>query len=94
MEAAGSVRGTVVAAGGGKVGMAMVERRRVGETDWSAPVMAAGGAFRMPGLAPGRYELRVRPLDLGEAGAVDAAGPIVEVEVKAGVTAQAELRTK
>lgn len=96
LAAAGSVRGTVTAANGGKVGMAMVERRRVGETEWSEPVMAMGGKFRVPGLGAGRYELRARQLDLGEPGAgdTDGAGPIVEVDVKAGETAQVELRTK
>lgn len=94
LAAAGSVRGTVTAANGGKVGMAMVQRRRVGETEWSEPVMAMGGKFRVPGLGAGRYELRARQIDLGEPGAGDTAGPIVEVEVKAGETAQVELRTK
>lgn len=94
LAAAGSVRGTVTAANGGKVGMAMVQRRRVGETEWSEPVMAMGGKFRVPGLGAGRYELRAREIDLGEPGAGDSAGPIVEVEVKAGETAQVELRTK
>jgi hypothetical protein len=90
LTAAGSVRGSVAGADGAAVRMAMVERRRVGETDWSEPVMAMGGKFRMPGLAAGRYELRARSVGIDNSDA----GPVVEVEVKAGETTQADLRTK
>ena len=90
LAGAGAVRGTVVAADGGKAGMALVECRRVGATEWEPPVLARGGTFRMPDLAAGRYELRCRKAGAGEA----AHGPVVEAEVKAGETAQVELRTK
>jgi hypothetical protein len=85
------VRGAVADAGGAAVRMAMVESRRVGETDWREPTMAMGGKFRLTGLAPGRYELRARSL---AGGAGDGAGPVQEGEVKAGETAQLDLRTK
>lgn len=90
LAGAGAVRGVVAAADGAAVRMAMVERRRVGEPDWSEPTMAMGGKYRMTGLAPGRYELRARALS----GDGDTAGQPVEVEVKAGETAQLDLRTK
>ena len=90
LTAAGAVRGTVLAADGASVRMAMVECRRVGEADWSGPTMAMGGKYRVPGLAPGRYELRARSVGIDDADA----GQVVEVEVKAGETAQLELRTK
>jgi len=90
MAAAGEVRGAVVGADGRPERMAMVQRRAVGETDWTAPEMAMGGKYRMRGLAPGRYELRARALGPDE----KPDGDPVVVEVKAGETAQVELQTK
>ena len=92
LAGAGSVRGTVVAADGGKPRLALVEHRLVGAADWSENVVASGGKFRIPTLPPGRHQLRARPIALdGDSG---EAGPVVEVEVKAGETAQVELRAK
>jgi hypothetical protein len=92
LAGAGSVRGTVAAADGGKLRIALVEHRRVGETAWGDRVPASGGKFRIPNLSAGRHELRARRI--GPDGDTGDAGPVVEVEVKAGEAAQVELRTK
>ncbi|MBM3960340.1 MAG: hypothetical protein FJ306_00320, partial [Planctomycetes bacterium] len=92
LAGAGSVRGTVAAADGGKVRLALVEYRRVGAAEWSDQVVASGGKFRIPSMSGGRYELRARPIALD--GDTGDAGPVVEVEVRTGETTQVELRAK
>ncbi|MEZ6037316.1 MAG: carboxypeptidase regulatory-like domain-containing protein [Planctomycetota bacterium] len=87
LDVAGIVRGTVKDKDGSTVAMALVERRLVGEEDWSEREVAQNGAFRLTGLTPGRYELRARQIG----GQNHPAGDVVEVEVKGGETATADL---
>ncbi|MCB9879339.1 MAG: carboxypeptidase regulatory-like domain-containing protein [Planctomycetes bacterium] len=87
LDVAGVVRGTVKDEDGSTVAMALVERRLVGESEWSEREVAQGGRFRLAGLTPGRYELRARRIG-GQNG---PAGDVVEVEVKGGETATADL---
>ncbi len=89
MVAGGSVRGTVLGADGKQLGMALVYHRAAGTEEWSQPVFAQGGTFRLPSLPPGRHELRAQELGNEIAESFSA---VVEVEVAAGQTATAELR--
>lgn len=95
LEPAGRIRGTVVGADGGAVGMALVTCRPVagaaaggGADAGEQRQPAIGGSFAFDGLSPGRYLLRAAGLGPGGAG---APGPEVEVDVQAGCTGQAEL---
>jgi hypothetical protein len=90
LTAGGTVRGKVLMADGKPPRMALVSHRVVGTTDWSEPAQAMGGSYRVPGLAPGRYQFRAVEIRLN-AGEAPEMEP-VEVEVKAGETIEAELR--
>lgn len=85
---AGQIRGKVVDAEGKPARMAMVFQRAHDKQQWSEPTMAAGGGFRMTGLAAGRYRLRAQAIGPSAGGY----SPEVEVEVQGGGTATVELR--
>jgi protocatechuate 3,4-dioxygenase beta subunit len=87
---AGSIRGDVVGVDGGKVAFGLVEHRPVGDAEWGQQVVANGGRFRINSLPAGRRELRARRIGLD--GQQGEPGPVVEVEVKAGEAATAQLR--
>jgi hypothetical protein len=87
---AGSVRGDVVGVDGGKVALGLVEHRPVGDAEWGQQVVVNGGRFRINSLPAGRRELRARRIGLD--GQQGEPGPVVEVEVKAGEAATAQLR--
>jgi hypothetical protein len=87
---AGSIRGDVVGVDGGKVAFGLVEHRPVGEAEWGEQVVANGGRFRINSLPAGRRELRARRIGLD--GQQGEPGPVVEVEVRAGEAATAQLR--
>ncbi|MFO1076385.1 MAG: carboxypeptidase-like regulatory domain-containing protein [Planctomycetota bacterium] len=89
MAQAGRVTGTVVGADGKPPQLALVSWHKVGENDENT-VPAMDGAFRLDSLAAGRYALRAR--QPGPPGAPGAAGEEVEVEVKGGETATAQLK--
>jgi len=89
LAAAGIVRGSVLGSDGKKVGMALVMHRAIGSQDWSMPVPAMGGKFRLESLPVGKHELRAQ--ELTQDGS-ERFSPIVEVQVVAGETATAELR--
>lgn len=69
VQPAGAVRGRVVnAAGQGAIGLAAVEVTRAGArsgTPVTRVATAGDGTFRIPGLAPGRYAVRVRAIGYG-----------------------------
>ncbi len=94
MAQAGRIRGTVVGADGKQVRMALVFCRQAGsEQPAGEPKPAMNGNFKVDALAPGRYLLKAQPVSMGPATSAGpgTAGPEVEVEVKAGETATAEL---
>jgi hypothetical protein len=94
MAQAGRIRGTVIGADGKQARMALVFYRAVGsEQPTGEPKPAMNGNFKIEALAPGRYLLKAQPLNMGPGGpgGPGASGPEVEVEVKAGETATAEL---
>jgi protocatechuate 3,4-dioxygenase beta subunit len=94
MTQAGSIRGTVVAADGKPVRMALVQCQAKGGRGEPERQPAMGGSFRFDGLAPGTYVLRAQELTMSPGGAGPGrSGPDVEVEVKGGETAAAEVRT-
>lgn len=88
LDAAGRIRGKVVAADGKQVPIAMVRCRKVGAPggiDDGERQPAMGGNFRFDGLAPGRYVLQAQRLAMGPpGGAQPPFGPEVEVDVAAG----------
>lgn len=93
---AGRIRGKVVTADGKAVRMALVQRRPVGGAaaaeGQEQPQPAMGGNFKFDAVPPGRYLLKAQELVIGQGGAAPGAfGPEVEIEVKAGETAPAEL---
>lgn len=88
LAVAGQLRGRVVGADGKPPRMAMVQHRALGTAQWGEPTMAMGGAFRVPGLKPGRYQLRAQ--ELGQT--PGAFSTEVEVEVVAGEIATTELK--
>jgi protocatechuate 3,4-dioxygenase beta subunit len=88
LGAAGQIRGKVVDAEGKPARMALVFQRAHDKQQWSEPTMAAGGAFRMTGLAAGRYRLRAQAIGPSAGGY----SPEVEVEVAGGGTATVELK--
>ncbi len=63
----GTVRGTVKVGGVGLLG-ALVFAERNGGIVESGTATAADGSFRIPGLPPGTYRLRVQPLDPNSGG--------------------------
>lgn len=82
MAPAGSVSGRILDADGNPVRMALVTCRKEGDAAQDAERKPAmNGAFRFTGLAPGRYELRARPLEGG------SEGEPVMVDVTAGARA-------
>ncbi len=85
---AGQVSGKVLGADGKQVRMVMVQHRKAGVEQWSQPTMAMSGSYRITGLATGKYSLRARQLGPQEG----AYSPEVEVDVKAGETASADLQ--
>jgi protocatechuate 3,4-dioxygenase beta subunit len=87
LAAAGLIRGKTVGADGKSVRMALVSSRPLDSQQWSEPVVAQGGNYRVQGLAAGRYKVRAQAMGPGE-----QYGPEVEVEVKAGETANADLQ--
>lgn len=89
LAAAGFVRGALFGRDGKKVGMGLVFHRPLGKQEWSAPVMAMGGEFRIESLAAGAHELRGQELSQG---GEELFTPTVEVQVVAGETAATELR--
>jgi protocatechuate 3,4-dioxygenase beta subunit len=86
---AGQVRG-VVEDQDGKRAMSMVQCRAAGTEEWTKTEMAMQGTYRLRGLAPGRYEVRARPIGV-QAG--EPSQPVV-VEVVAGKTKVADLKVK
>ncbi len=90
LDAAGRLRGSVLAADGGAVRLVLVEyRSEDGKSTDSQPAM--GGRFTFGSIPPGKYTLRARELPFGP-GAPGEWGPSTEVEVRAGAAATAELR--
>lgn len=89
LAAAGFVRGSLFGRDGKKVGMGLVFHRPLGKQEWSAPVMAMGGEFRIESLGAGTHELRGQELSQG---GEELFTPTVEVQVVAGETATTELR--
>lgn len=87
LGAAGLIRGKVTMTDGKVARMALVTSRPVDSDQWSEPVMAQGGNYRVQGLAAGKYKIRAQALGGGE-----RYSPEIEVEVKAGETAQADLQ--
>ena len=77
LAGAGSVRGTVAAADGRKLRIALVEHRRVGETAWGDRVPASGGKFRIPNLSAGAA------LPEGRVSLIDADNLIGSLEARA-----------
>lgn len=90
MTQAGRIRGKVVDADGQQVRMALVSHRLT-DGEEGQPTPAMGGSFTLDALPTGRYVLRAQALSMG-AGGPGAYSPEVEIEVKAGETATAELR--
>ena len=88
LAGAGYIRGKIVASDGKPVGMAMVTSRPVDSQQWSEPVMAQGGNFRLQGLAAGRYKVRAQAVGPTAGGY----SPEIDVEVKSGETATADLQ--
>ncbi|HEX5054332.1 MAG TPA: carboxypeptidase-like regulatory domain-containing protein [Planctomycetota bacterium] len=88
LTVAGQIRGNVLNADGKQASMALVTSRPVGTETWSEPEMAMGGAFRLTGLATGKYSVRAQQLGNG----APVYSPEVEVDVQGGKTATAELR--
>jgi uncharacterized GH25 family protein len=94
LSQAGRIRGKVLTADGKAARMALVTHRAVGAAADGQPAQpqpAMGGQFTFDGLAPGKYLLRAQELRMNGDGPA-AYGPDVEVEVKPGDTATAELR--
>jgi hypothetical protein len=89
LHPAGAVRGTVLAADGSAVELAMVHHKQLSGTADAMPRPAQQGKFRVDGLAPGRYRFWAKSLGLR---GPSADGPAVEVEVVAGETQKVELR--
>jgi hypothetical protein len=88
LGAAGQIRGKIVGADGKPPRMALVSSRPAERQDWSEPTMAQSGNYRLQGLAAGRYMVRAQSLGQAESGY----SPEVEVEVKPGETATADLQ--
>ncbi len=91
VDAAGIVRGKVAGADGKAARMALVWHRLAGAKDWNGPQFAQNGAFRVQGLAGGKYVLRAqRAVPAG--GGPPPYGPEVEVDVVPGEIATVELK--
>jgi hypothetical protein len=90
MTQAGRIRGKVLDKDGNPVRMGLVFHRPI-DGEEGQPTPAMGGAFTIPALPPGRYVLRGQEINLG-GGGPGASSPEVEVEVKGGETATADLR--
>lgn len=88
LGAAGLIRGKIVGADGKAPRMALVSSRPVASENWSEPTMAQSGSYRIQGLAAGKYKVRAQSLGQAESGY----SPEVEVEVKPGETATADLQ--
>ena len=88
LQQAGAVRGKVLGADGKPVGMALVENRRLGSTEWSEPEFAQNGNYRLQGLAAGKYQLRARSIGMGDS----VTSPEVDVEVLGAQTATIDLQ--
>lgn len=88
LAGAGIIRGKVVAADGKPAGMALVSSRPFDSQQWSEPVISQAGNFRLQGLAAGKYKVRAQAIGPTPG----AYSPEIEVDVKAGEVATADLQ--
>lgn len=88
LDAAGTIRGKVLAADGASVSLALVQCRAADTTEWGQPEVAPGGTFRLTGKKAGKHFLRA----MSVGGGANNIGPETEVNVVGGETATTEVR--
>ncbi len=88
LSRAGQIRGNVHVPEDVRPGAVVVEARPAGTAIWSAPTQAESGAYRLAGLAPGKYLIRARTVS--HTGT--RCSPEVEVAVEPGATSTIDLR--